>query len=457
MGITLGGLATGLDTNALIAGLRQAESVPLARNQAQQRDLKSARDALSSFLSKLVDIKTKAKDLDTAAEFSAYTITSSDDTSVVASSAGTAAPGSFSVQVNKLAFATRTKSKSVASATNALTQAGTIGITIAGTTTAVAVTSEDSLVAIATKINTSGAKVNASIVNEGSTSRLLISGKDSGVANQVTYAETGTVDLDLDLGANTYQNAQDAEIKIDNQFTVTRPTNKFTDVVQGVTITPKKITGNPPVTEAPVTVTVAADAAAQEKKIRAFVDAYNSAVSGGHLAAGYGSIKAANKYLSGDSAVRTSLDAMAKLVSSKLPGFTGKYDMLASVGVSLTQKGSLGIDSAKLKAALDADPGSVAKVFVGDPDNSVKGAMHLMTEAIDKLATGKEATMNIRIAAFGGNIERLEGQEIVLNRSLDAFEQRLRKKFTDLESSVARINQQGGALSGLANLGFSRR
>ncbi len=455
MPITLGGLATGLDTNSLIAGLRQAESIPLQRNQAQQRDYKSARDTLSTFLSRLNDVKNKAKELDTAAEFSTYSITSSDDTSVVASSSGAAAPGSFSVQVNKLALETRTKSKTQSSATSALNQAGTLDITIGSTTTNITVDAADSLAAIASKINTSGARVQASIVNEGSTYRLMIGGKDTGAANQVTYVEGGTVDLDLDLAGNTYQSAQDAEIKIDGQFTVTRATNKFADVIQGVTISAKKVTGNPPGTEDPKTVTVAADASGQETKIRAFVDAFNTAVSSGHLASGYGTIKASTKYLSGDSAVRSSLDSLTRTVSGKLSGFTGKFDMLASVGVSLTNGGSLAIDKTKLKAALDADPAAVAKVFVGDPTTSTKGAMQLVIEAVDKLTSGNKATLPLRIDSFDDNIERLVAQQAVLERQLDAFEERLRKKFTDLETSVAKINQQGGSLAGLQNLGFS--
>lgn len=455
MPITLGGLATGLDTNSLIAGLRQAESIPLQRNQTQQRDYKTARDTLSTFLNRLVDVKNKAKELDTAAEFSTYTISSSDDTSVIASSAGAASPGSFSVQVNKLALETRTKSKTQSSATTGLNQAGTLDITIGSTTTSVTVDAADSLAAIASKINTSGARISASVVNEGSTYRLMIAGKDTGAANQVTYVEGGTIDLDLDVAANSYQNAQDAEIEIDGQFTVTRATNKFSDVIQGVAITAKKVTGNPPNTKDPKTITVAADASGQESKIRAFVDAFNTAVSSGHLAAGYGTIKASSKYLSGDSSVRSSLDSLTKTVSGKLSGFTGKFDMMASIGVSLTQGGSLAIDSTKLKAALDADPAAVAKVFVGDPSTSTKGAMQLVIEAVDKVTSGKEATLNLRIGSFDDNIQRLVAQQAVLERQLDAFEERLRKKFTDLETSVARINQQGGSLAGLQNLGFS--
>ena len=53
MAVTFGGLASGLDTNALIDGLMAVERIPLARNQAKQLDLTSAKDTISSVISKV--------------------------------------------------------------------------------------------------------------------------------------------------------------------------------------------------------------------------------------------------------------------------------------------------------------------------------------------------------------------------------------------------------------------
>lgn len=446
MTFTFGGLASGLDTNALIDGLMSIEAIPLQRNQQEVTSLTSARDTLGSFLSRVAGIKTAAEALDTEAEFASFSTEMSGD-GLVATVTGSAFEANYSINVDQLATATRTKSDAFGTSTDPLSQAGTLDITVGGSTpVSVTIAAGDSLADIAANINSSDARVNASVIYDGTNHRLLVQGRDTGSVNQVTYAETGSVALGLDVPANTYQNANNAQITVDNQFTVSRSTNKFSDVLPGLTLTATEVTASP------IELKVEPDVDEQADKIQKFVDAFNTAVSSGKLAAGFGGTAASNSNLAGDSAVRTSLDRLSRVASSPISGLTGKYNMLASIGVELTRDGSLSLDRSTLQSALDDDPEAVAKVFVGDPDNSIEGAMSALISTVEGLAEGSSAVIKVRQESFTSRIDALKEDQLQLERRLDSYETRLRKQFTDLEILISQINDQGSALAGLANI-----
>lgn len=439
--ITFGGLASGLDTNALIDGLLKAESVPLARMQSRQSLLTSAKGTLSSLLNTLTSVKTAAQGLDSESEFASYRVTSSDESLGVATATGSALAGSYSVVVDSVAREARTRSAVQPDATSELGQAGDFSITVNGVAKTIQVETGDSLTDLATKINGSGASVSASVISTATGAHLVVVGKSTGASNGVTFGETGTVAL----GMTTYQAATNAKITIDGEFSVERSTNQFTDVIPGLSITAKKASADPFV------VTVAPDSTAQASKIQAFIGAYNNAVSAGHLASGWGSIKASNSTLAGDSAVRTALNLLGTTVANTVPGLSGKYNQLAAVGVSLNSDGSLRLDTAKLNAALEADPEAVTKVFVGDPETDTKGAMAIVSAAIDRITDSKDGILQLRIGQFDRGITRLQTDAEAYQRRLDLYEASLRKRFTQLEDTISKIQFQGKGLASLSS------
>lgn len=445
--ITFGGLASGLDTNAIIDGLLKVEALPLQRNQATQQTVTAARSTLSSLLNSLNAVKTAAEALDTASEFAAYKVESSDKSILSAAANGSPAAGVYNVKVNSLAQVTRAKSPVQTSATSQVGVNGNLQITVGGVTTPVQISNSDSITTIAANINATSAAVTASVVTDNTGSYLLVVGQSPGAANQVTFDGTGQVKTQFAM--TTYQNAADAEIVVDDQFTFSNTTNTFSNAIEGLTLTAKKVdaTGT--------SVEVASDADAQASKISSFIDAYNNAVSAGHLAAGWGSIKASNSRLAGDSAVRSSLDLLARTVTSPVPGLTGKYQQLASVGVRLAQDGSMQLDKTKLKAALASDPKSVAELFVGDSDAGADGAMKLVSNAVKRITTSKTGILSLRIGQLDSEVTRLQDDEEALQRRLDSFEANLRQRFTALEEAISKIQHQSRGLSSLTSFSTS--
>ncbi|MEM9696121.1 MAG: flagellar filament capping protein FliD, partial [Myxococcota bacterium] len=277
-------------------------------------------------------------------------------------------------------------------------------------------------------------------------------GNDTGDANQVVFNETGTVDLGLDEPSNTYQNAQDAQITIDDQgpsgfggFVIERSTNQFREVIPGITFTATEVTTSD------LQVEIAPDFDQQADKIQSFIDAYNAAISSGRRSAGFGTVNAVNRNLQSDSSIRTALDRLGRTVSSPVDGLTGRYNQLAAVGVELTREGDLSLDRSTLEEALAADPDAVAKVFAGDPNNGIDGIMTTLIGVVESLAEGDDSVLETRIDAFDARIDRLAEDELTLARRLEDFETRLRREFTDLEILISQINEQAAGLAGLSN------
>lgn len=438
MSITISGLGSGLDVDALIDGLVGAQKAPLTRLQAKKDTIEKASAALGGISTKLSALRTAASDLADPLRFSSYSV-KSGDTSVVASVTGAASAGSYDIQVTSLAREQRTYSSTQTSSTDALAMGGNLSIQVGdGAAASISIDAGDSLADIATKISSSGARVAASVLYDGSSYRLQVRGLDTGSANAVTFTESG---FDLGLGdpANTFQQAQNATLVVDG-ISVSRSTNQIVGVVPGVTLALTKTTTTP------TTVTVAADPDGLATKIGTFVKAYNDVVSAGHFAAGFGSIKPQQTELAGDGVIRGALDKLSRIIGSVVPGASGKYQTLGSVGLQSNSDGSLKLDTTKLNAALNADPASVARLFVVDAATGATGAMGSLKTAIGDMTTGKNATFRNRIDALDARARRLDTDAENIQRQLDAYAAQLRTRYAALEKTVAYQRTQGASL-----------
>ena len=416
--LTFGGLASGLDTNAIIESLVSAERIPIAALEARQQRVTATTNAISSLSTKMGTLKTAAQALATSLGFSSYKASSSD-ASVVATVSGAAASGSYALSVTKLAKEQRTYSDTQASSTAALGHTGTLTLQVgSGSSVTLSVDPTDTLTDIATKIGSSGAQ------------------------NAITLDENG-FSLGLEVPSNTYQPAQDAQFTVDG-IPMTRSTNQVVGVIPGVTLalTKENATSN---------VTVASDPESLTKKIQSFVSAYNDIIQTGHTVAGYGSTKASVVELQGDAAIRTSLDRIARLVSTPVPGTSGKYTTLGSIGLGTDRDGKLKLDEAKLSAALTADPTAVQKLFVEDSNIGATGAMKGFMTAIDQIAQNEGSTLKAKAESLSKLSLRLADDVAAGDRRLSMFETQLREKFAQLEVIVSKYKSQGAAVSNMAS------
>jgi flagellar hook-associated protein 2 len=433
--ISFGGVGSGMDTESIVTGLVNASKEPLNAMKSRATSLSSATSTLSKIASLMGKLKTALEGVDETREIGSFK-TSSSGTAVVASATGNATPGSYAISVDQLASEQRTYSNEQTSSTTALGLTGNLGISVAGAAASnIALSSTDTLEGIATKINSAGLRVSASVLHDGSKYYLQVRGLDMGEANKITFSGTT---LGLDVEDNTRQEALDSKITID-EFTIKRPTNQVAGAIPGVTLNlTDKTTG-------PVTVKVENDPEGLKKKLTSVIDAYNAVIDSVHSAAGFGSTKATEKELAGDSLLRSIAGRMSGAVTTAVSG-SGQYTTLGSLGVSLGRDGKLSLDSTKLDAALTANPSAVAAVIAGPSSGSGSGAADLLRDVVGAftqsgtgLIASRQTTLESRTKSLNSRIDREQDR-------LDRYAEALRKTFTVMDGVVAANNFKAGYL-----------
>src|SRR5918997_5332397 len=103
-GIQLGGLASGMDTESVIAQLMALEAQPATRMTQQKKVSEAREQALKDILSRVKNLQTAAKDLKSVTTWAdTQTVESSDTAKVTATRTGGAAPGANSLTVSRMA------------------------------------------------------------------------------------------------------------------------------------------------------------------------------------------------------------------------------------------------------------------------------------------------------------------------------------------------------------------
>jgi len=423
--ISFGGIGSGMDTEGIVTGLVSASSGTLntLKTRATQQD--SAVSNLSSISSLLSTLKKNVDALKDASGVGSYSATSSN-TAVAVSANGSAQPGAYKIEVSQLAQEQRNYSKGFASSATALNEVGTLGIRVgSGTQFDIDIAATDTLDSIVTKINSAGGRFSASILNDGTNSRLSIRGLDTGEDNAITFNEVGA-NFGLNAQGSKVQDAQDAKLKIDT-IDVKRSTNQVVGAIQGVTLA---LTAQ---TTGPVTVQVQSDPDGLQKKLQSVVDSYNALLTKVRGVAGYGSTKGSDVALQGDSSLRSLTQNLSDSMLKRIVG-AGSFETAGSIGLALSKDGLLSVDSTKLNNALSKDANSVTNVLSGVKTGS--GVMDLVSTLANNL-TGSSGALAARKDSLTAKAKQLRDSANREQDRLDRYADSLRKQFTAMDTAVA--------------------
>ncbi len=443
----------GMDTTNLVTSLVSIESRPLGLMANSQQNIQSAQATISSFSSTLSALKSAAVALSDPAGFASMKATSSDSSIVPTTGVG-ATPGQWSVSVSSIAQEQRTLSNGTSSSTTALGLSGNLGIHVGSGSASIAIASTDTLADVAGKVASSGLRAQASLVFDGSQYHLLVSGLDTGASNSISFDEsslTGTgYSMGLSSPSNVVQAAQDAHLTIGGSgggtpIPITSASNQITGAIPGVTFAVTRPTTSP------AAVSIASDPSNIQANIQTFVTAYNAVVNDGHSAAGFGTQKASNTLLQGDHAIRSSLDQFGALMSESVPGTSGAYTTLASVGLALNDDGTLALDSTKLASALAADPTSVSRLFVKDSHNGSQGVMATFGSAVDSFTSTTGGPIQSEIDAFTNRNKALTDQMAAMQTRVTAYQTQLQNQFTKMNATLAQYRQIAASLNASNN------
>jgi flagellar hook-associated protein 2 len=431
--ITFGGVGSGIDTEAIISGLMAASQGPLNRVQTQNSQVSSAISSMSDVGNLLSKFKDSVSALDTIQEVGSFTATSSSK-SVVATAAGGAQPGSFEINVTQLASAYKAYSgpMNITQVGQALAQSGTLGLSVNGQSVSLDIQPTDTLDNVMQKINTSGLRVSASSFFDGQQYRMQLRGLDTGAENNVAVTETGT---SFGFDSNVKSTGKDAQLEIDG-FPVTSKTNQIQGAIGGVTLALTEVTSTP------TTVTIDSDTDGFAKKLQTLVDSYNAVVNRVHTEAGFGSVKATNLQLAGDSALRGITSQMSAALTHTVG--SGKFQTLRSIGIELNNNGTLKLNASALEKALAEDPDAVTRVIAGD-DKTTKGLADSLADIATNLLSAKGLVQS-RKDGLSARQKLLTDRVGIEQARLDRMEEMLRKQFTEMDSTVAANKALGNSL-----------
>lgn len=442
--ITFGGLGTGMATQDMVSQLVKAASAPVTRLQQQRALVQVHKDTVSTIKGLVKDLGTKARALDTTAEFMAHSASVSGPAALTAAAGGTASPGTFNVTVSQLAAAQRTHSSTFASSTTAgLFGTGTLGITV-GSDTEVELTVDGSttLASLASDINSSGARVRASVIYDGTNYRLLVQGTEAGSTNAVVFDE-GALTLGL---TNTVQAAQNAVFEVDG-VSMQRASNVVNDAMTGVTLSLSAVSeldvNSDPI---PTVVTVSSDVAAMQKTVEDFVAGYNDVAK--KLAEQFRWSGAVDKKkLQGDSTLMSLQRQMSSIISTAVTGSDSDFSVLASIGISTQSDGSLKVDTTKLTKALGDDPVAVSKLFTSDLGST--GVAERMDELADQFADFAEGRLTLREKALQERMSRIDDDVERQQLRIAKYQARIEAQFSQLEQLVTGLQSQNVFPTGL--------
>jgi len=422
--ISFQGIGSGMDVSGIIDALVNVAQVPVNNLSARATATRAAESSVSDIASALSQLQTAADALSDASHIQGYAV-SSASSAVSASVTGAAAAGSYDVKVESLAKEYRAYSGTYDSLVTSLGLDGNMILQIGdGDPTIVNIAGTDSLTNIITKINESGARIQATTFYDGSQYRLQLRGLDTGADAAVTVSG---IDLGLNDEGAVKQQAQDAHLVVDG-IDVYSSSNQVAGTIPGVTLTAVSTMTD----AAPVSVTQ--DASTVITKLQTFISAYNSVISKIQTVAGYGETKATSDILAGDSTLRQVTSRMGNTVMSIID--TGSaYSTLYSIGVSLDKTGKLVLDQDKLTTAMNADAESVNRVLAGTTNGD--GVMDLLSDVVDLFTDGIDGLLSNKVTSLENQAKRLDTQVDEQQDRLDKYREQLEEQFSAMDTAVS--------------------
>lgn len=457
--ITSAGVGSGLDINSLVSQLVAAERANAdKRNVAEDGRLTTEFTALAQLKGALSGFQSALAGLKTASGFDPRTAKSGDESYFTASASSAAAAGHYDVEVKRLATAARIGSD-VTDGPESVVGTGTLTITAGGKSIDIEFTEDNNTLAqVRDAINSAKGNniVRATLIRDatGTGSYLVLSGTATGDANNITVSGAdGDTDFDAFVAGLTAPDAvrdveaHDAVILVSG-YEIHSTTNSVTGAIDGVTLNLKKAEVGKL-----VSLDVSRDDAAIQTKAQAFVNSYNTLAQQIATLSRYDAATKTAGPLLGDAMLRGLDTQLRRMLSSPVPGTTGAYTTLASLGITSKIDGTLQLDASKLSAALAADASAVSQVFASESGVAVRMADFVAQKLS---STGEIAARNDGIATQRKN---LQARQDALDARMVVLQERYMKQFTAMDAMLSQLQSTSSyltqQLAGLQNLNKS--
>lgn len=429
--ITATGAGAGqFDAVTLAKGLAAAETTAKMNRLEQKVEETTAKiSALGELKSAFSDFSYATGELSKIENFHQRYATSSDPNGLGVTTEGKVDPGSYSVEVMQIAQAHSLASEAFVDASTTQVGTGTLSIKFGsfdydaggaptafsrngdiGSLELTVDSSNNTLNGLKSAINAMDQGVQATVVNDGSGERLVLTSATTGeqMAMEISVVDgdgdnsdnSGLSRLAYSATANNLTETvqgEDASLKV-NGLAITRSTNEVDGVIDGVTLNLYK--SDPGLLK---TITIEQDREVLSAGVNAFVDEYNKMMETiDDLTTLDESDPDDTAGLQRDSLVRSMVNQIRREVGEMMEGLNGPFNALGDVGVSVQRDGSLAVDQDKLDDALLNHFDEVGRLFA---DSSVSDDGMVAINSIDSklIPPGSYAVDITQLATQGRN------------------------------------------------------
>ena len=504
------GLASGLDTDSIVKKLMTAEQVPLNQlKQKQQKELWLS-DAYRQWNTDLNTFKmTTLLNAKMSSTFNTFDVTSGQPNAVTGTAGGGAIAGTYTIQVKQLADSARFTGNNVTvdptktlgdAAQGAFQLQNNVSITMtvyndpnnptAGQTAVppITINTTDKIGDVISKINSavdaSGKSLGLQAIYDQNLQKFIIQTKSTGQNVKIDLSantdQASQTFLSTYLGVTSTNNiaqGQNAAIQF-NGTDVSLSSNNATIMGINWTFKSKTLDTNGNVTTTSVSVSKNIDA--EVKNIEDFINKYNDMLDKLNKAVSepvykdyqpltddqrsqmtdtqieQWETKAKSGLLHGDSILNTLINNMRNhMVSTVNNGST--YNSLASIGIeskSYMDKGKLYVDETKLRAAIQADPDGVQKLFnqMGSTSNGTNGLLNTLSDdfqqAIQSLTdkAGMVGSSQYDQSTIGKLLSNISTSITTLTDKLNQKENQYYKQFSVMEQAMQKYTSQSNWL-----------
>lgn len=387
---------SGLDVRNLVDQLVAAEGAPVSsRLDRKEVSIQQGLTAIGSFKGALLDFQSSLAPLQKENAFKSINATSSNEENFTVSAENNAITGTYDIEISQLAQSQKLKSHSFESEFDSI-GSGTISFEfgeVNSTTNSFDVNNKfpiqrividednSSLLSIQTAINDANAGVRASIINDGSGHRLIISSDQSGIENslRISVSDNDNNDNDLlglsqlaynpvavsgpegsvDIGKNLEEvgQAKNALFSIDG-INISNTKNEIANSIPGITLNLKKLTD-----ESIDTFKIEKETSSVKQSIESFVSSYNELMTTVSTLTGVDPATGSAGPLSGDTSIRGITEQIRRRLSTSFNGINENLVALSSIGINSSLDGTLTLDNSKLDNALENHVDEIAHLF----------------------------------------------------------------------------------------------
>jgi flagellar hook-associated protein 2 len=449
------GLASGLDTNAIVSALMATQQQQVANLTNQQTGLTAMNTQLTSIQSALTTVANDAQALGNPSLFAyTQTITSTNPTLVgaTATSNNGAVVGGYQVSVTQLASASQRTFQFTSPSS-----ADTVTIDGQQISLAAGASAQDLVNAINSNQNASvWATVTSSpsggpatvVLSDRATGApataggfIAVSDSSGSLAEETQYAQAG-VDAEYTINGGATQYSSSNTI---SGAAVTGTPNSTTNLgatqtIPGVSLSLNGVTGSNP-----VTVTVGSPAASTQNiqtAVQQFITDYNSAINliQTQLTQAPSSTDPTQGTLFGDSDLQQLLSTMREQMDATVGGLTGSMSSMLDIGVSTgAASGTAAPSSSSISGNLTLDASALTQALTSNA-SAVKSMLQSWSISFSNLVENEAApggTISTRIAGDSTQINYLGTQISNLQAANTEKQNALVQEFAQMEAALS--------------------